>query len=655
MRMGLLALLVVATAILAGTFGPARAQDESLRVDVASVSDGTYPDARAVVNIEDTGEGDAPDVTKDNFTVTIDGRDVEVVAAELATSEAAPLDAVFVVDTSGSMAGAAIESARNAAKALVAALGASDRVAVISFGDDVRLLQDYTSDRAAVNAAIDSLTAVGNTALYQATAVGALKAAESQAARRAVVLLSDGADFGGRSIATREQAITAAGAIGVPFFTIAQGSDLDREYLIQVAQASNGRFLEAPSPQDLESIYLTIGRLLRTQYVVTFNAASIGATAEATVQVTLRLGERTAQDSAVWRPAPTFVPEIFVSGIEEGDSLSEPREILVTVRDATAVQAVRFVLDGREVAQTAAQPFVFAFDPEQAGEGRHTLKVSVELGGAPLEREVRFSAVAPAPSDGGLPIVPIVAVTEIGGIAGVVFLLQRIRSRRAPDLPKIAPDQRMIPWAQAVRRSTVSAAPPPEEQPEPPAVQPESIGEPLGLLISRSGPDLGSEYLVGGSPVSIGSAERCGVRVDDAALSGEEARIWVRGGHLMVHKFVRLAVIAADGTSGGWLILEPGDTFEIGQHAFEFRLLPAGAALADEDEPAFDESDDEEDSGPPPSVIRDGSPLALVPPTADHEVADEPVRVAEPADDPAEDAGEPRSTLRLPNLMPRAD
>jgi hypothetical protein len=123
------------------------------------------------------------------------------------------------------------------------------------------------------------------------------------------------------------------------------------------------------------------------------------------------------------------------------------------------------------------------------------------------------------------------------------------------------------------------------------AVVPESIGEPMGMLISRGGPDLGSEYMVGGSPVSIGSGARCGVRVDDPGLAGEEARIWIRKGHLMLHRMTKLTAIVVEGSSGGWQILEQGDTFEVGQHRFEFRLLP--------------QTQPEREPGDIPNVLRD--------------------------------------------------
>jgi hypothetical protein len=109
------------------------------------------------------------------------------------------------------------------------------------------------------------------------------------------------------------------------------------------------------------------------------------------------------------------------------------------------------------------------------------------------------------------------------------------------------------------------------------APQVEEVGEALGILISRAGSDLGSEYPVGGKPVSIGSGTKCAVRIDDPALATEEARLWIRKGNLMFHKITRLTTIAAEGGAGGWVMMEPGETFSVGAHTFEFRLLPEAA------------------------------------------------------------------------------
>ena len=276
-------LTLVAVCAFMVTGGSVKGQQSGIRASIVSVTDDVYPNARAVVGIEHDGEESGLTLDESAFAITIDGEPVSAISAELAASEDAPLDLLFVIDTSGSMAGDPLASAKAAAKALIAELAVEDRIALLHFGDEVRFAQTFTADRALINAALDDLVAQGNTALYQATAAGSIAIADSKASRRAVVLLSDGADFGGRSTATREEALAAASAVGAPFFVIAQGIDLDRPFLQEIADVTNGHYLEAPRPEDLDALYVSIGRLLRSQYVVTFDASSVSASADTVI------------------------------------------------------------------------------------------------------------------------------------------------------------------------------------------------------------------------------------------------------------------------------------------------------------------------------------------------------------------------------------
>lgn len=562
----LLAAVAAATVLVFGV----QAQESALRVDVVGVSEGAYPDAQAVVNIDGAGS-DVGSLSAESFSVTVDGVPVDVTSAELASSDEMPLDVVLLIDVSGSMAGTPIASARDAAKAFVSGLAPDDRVAVMAFSDNVRLVQDFTTDRAAADAAIDGLDAVGGTWLYQATAEAAKLAGDSTATRRAVVLLSDGAHDGPTDV-TRELAILTAVTEGVPFFTIAEGTEIDRDYLQHLADATNGRYLEAPVPSELGALYAEIGRLLRSQYVVTFDASSASRDGSV-VGVTVSAGDATASDDAGFTPGPGFVPELTIAGITAGEQLTEPRTI--TVNGPPSLDSVTFYVDDEQVRTLDERPYTYTFEPSKHGEGAHALRVVATVGSAQVEQSIRFTATPPVSTGGELPLIPISAGAGAGVLIALTLFITLKRRKRGEDS---APG-RIANWAKPVLPEA------PEVEPEDRRIEPESIGEPLGILITRAGPLLGSEYHVGGSPVSIGSSYRCGVRIEDPDLAGEEARIWIRNGQLMFHRMTRLTTLVADGTVGGWKILDEGDTFEIGQHQFEFRLLPQESSAPADDVP----------------------------------------------------------------------
>jgi VWFA-related protein len=558
---------VVTLALLAGGAPLARAQEPpGPRATIAAFSDGAYPNATALVNVEDPSGADIEGLSAASFSITIDGKPTTVASADLAASKALPLDVLLLVDVSGSMAGPAIAGVRDAATAFVAGLAPDDRVAVTTFADDVTPLLDFTADREKTQAVISGLVAGGNTALYRATAGAALQIAASQADRRAVVLLSDGAQDGVPLTISREDALKAAAGAGVPFFTIGEGTAIDAEYLQALAGITRGRYLQAPNASDIESVYSGVGRLLRGQYAVAFDASAAKA-AGSDVVLEVRVAGSVATATARYRPGAAFAPPpLRVEGLAEGEEVSGARTITVT--GGAPAGGVTFNVDDVDVLRATTPPYAFTFDPSQFAAGSHTLRVSADVATHPLETSVTFTSVrTPSPGGGGVPTL------SIAGVAAAALLVALaagvlLRLRSMPPGAAAGSLERVVPFA---RREGGVDEPDASVDASPPK---ESIGEPKGVLLSREGSDLGVEYPVGGRPVSIGSAGTCGVRVDDPELSGEEARIWISKGRLMVHRMTRLSAMMVDGSSGGWQILDPGESFEVGGHRFEFRLLP---------------------------------------------------------------------------------
>ena len=564
----LIAGLAVVVALV--TFVGAQAQTPGASLQIAQVSDAGYPNAQALVTLEQQGSGTAPELTADEVNVTLGGQPAAVKSAKLASSTENPLDVLIMVDTSGSMAGEAISQVKQAAHLFVAQLAPQDRVAVIRFSDDAQLAQDFTTDRAATSAVIDGLTAEGNTALYRATAAAALKAGASSATRRAIVLLSDGADFGTDGSTTRDQAVFAAKNAGVPIFAIGEGTDIDRAYLQQIADVSNGRYLEAPDPRELSALYGGIARLLQSQYEITFDASGVQTTDDVPVVITIDAGGTKATAQSTYRPVAAPAPTVTIDGLSDGATVTAKTTLTAKVSGPAAVKGVTFSVDGHDVSTVTSAPYTYTYDPASFGGGQHQLSVRVASAAGAAETKLSFSSVRPPAAGGGDLLLYVVGaalvVLAVGG-GGAVWWLRR---RTPAPLPVVA-------HIELVRARAPVVPPAAEEQAAEPAH--EVVEEAKGLLISRAGSDLGAEYIVGGAPVSIGSGEHCGVQIPDRGLSSVEARIWVRGQQLMVHRMMSLNALANEGTTGGWVILDPGDTFDLGPHQFEFRLLPQEAPV----------------------------------------------------------------------------
>ena len=90
-----------------------------------------------------------------------------------------PLAVALVIDTSESMGEEErLAHAKSAASSFIDTLGPRDSAAVVSFANDVRVVQGYTSDRGALKDAVTGMQPEGATALYDAL----LQTAEMQGA-----------------------------------------------------------------------------------------------------------------------------------------------------------------------------------------------------------------------------------------------------------------------------------------------------------------------------------------------------------------------------------------------------------------------------------------------------------------------------------------
>ena len=131
-----------------------------------------------------------PDLQQNEFNVLEDGVKQEV--SFFATVNA-PFHVVLLLDTSASTR-EKLSVIRRAVIAFVEQLKAGDRLKVISFDDQVRDLNEFTSDRATLRSAINKTEPGRGTKLYDAFEL-ALSSIRTIQGRKAIVLFSDGVDW----------------------------------------------------------------------------------------------------------------------------------------------------------------------------------------------------------------------------------------------------------------------------------------------------------------------------------------------------------------------------------------------------------------------------------------------------------------------------
>jgi len=130
------------------------------------------------------------DLRKEEFKLSEDGVPQEI--AFLATVNT-PFYVVLMLDTSDSTQ-EKLAQIQQAAIAFLSQLGPRDRVKIISFDDEVRDLNEFTSDKSVLGRAIEQTRTGKGTRVYDAvqTAFDVLRPIQQ---RKAIVLFTDGADW----------------------------------------------------------------------------------------------------------------------------------------------------------------------------------------------------------------------------------------------------------------------------------------------------------------------------------------------------------------------------------------------------------------------------------------------------------------------------
>ena len=253
-----------------------------------------------------------------DFTVYENGVERQVTKV-VPTNE--PFNLVLLLDVSGSVE-ERIEFIRKAARDFLNTTSPQDRIAIISFRDDIQVISDFSTDRRMLSRKLDEIDAGGGTALYDALGfVLADTVKQLRGERTAVVILSDGDD--NKSFVPFPailEAIVESGALIYPLY-IPSGlipetsvpkpevtiDPLRTRYLTlttraheegqKLAQASGGVYYPIRHLQELQRAYGDVVVQLRTAYTVTYASNSISSTGP-------RLRVRTNREGASVRLSP---------------------------------------------------------------------------------------------------------------------------------------------------------------------------------------------------------------------------------------------------------------------------------------------------------------------------------------------------------------
>jgi len=313
MKRALLALAAAVAVVLALPVA-AWADESSIR----NVDTTAFPTVRLEVRVS----GAAPDLSafhlRENGQLVPDGG----LTVRPLRQTARPIGTVLVIDTSGSMASrGALDLAKEAARQFVASRGPNEWTALVSFSSAPVVRSNFTQDAAALNAAVDSLQAVGETALWDALIAASHLYDQHSDLQPNIVLLSDGADS--ISTGTEQQAVAALNGAHAAVFAVGIGSsEFDPKGLNSLVGAAGGTVTTSGNPADLGVQFSKIRSAIENQYEVTYQSKADGG--DLALQLTAGQAQLSAQTRAGTNGAastPTAVARpkgLFTSGAGKG-------------------------------------------------------------------------------------------------------------------------------------------------------------------------------------------------------------------------------------------------------------------------------------------------------------------------------------------------
>ena len=175
-------------------------------------------------------------------------------------TERTPVNVAFVIDRSGSMQGARIVQAREAAAAAIRRLDRNDIASVVIFDDkiDVLVQAQNVDDHAVFIDRIRQVGARGSTAIHGGVIEGAQQVRQNLDQRRLnrVVLSSDGqANVGPRRPEDFAQLGRELLAQGISVSTIGLGMQYNEDLMQQLARASDGNHTFVGETTDLIQVF----------------------------------------------------------------------------------------------------------------------------------------------------------------------------------------------------------------------------------------------------------------------------------------------------------------------------------------------------------------------------------------------------------------
>ena len=263
-----ISLIFLCLLIVSGNAQVVEDDDAPITVDTSNVIlNATVTDAKGIP---------AANLKSEQFRIFEDGAEQQI---ESFTARETPFAAVILIDTSGSMEKSVL-FARAAIINFLDNLRYDDQVAIKNFDSTISTVQDFSNSRDVPDKIFD-LRASGATLLNDAIFEAAGTLEKRPEKRRAIIVLSDGADVGSRY--STDSALKAALNADATIYTVDMSAIDDvngtqrmqsQRVLKTFAEKSGGIFVPTPGGAELRAALKNIVEELSNQYTLAYQPSN---------------------------------------------------------------------------------------------------------------------------------------------------------------------------------------------------------------------------------------------------------------------------------------------------------------------------------------------------------------------------------------------
>lgn len=372
------------------------AQIGTLQVNLIQVDSSAFPQVTAYVTVTDENGLPVTGLQAADFTAVEDNLPVAANSLTVESDTISGLQLVLGVDLSTTPE--SLAQVKAAAKTFIAALRPEDKVALVAYYDDFRIIYNFTNNITALQAALDSLTLQGNwTALYRTIFEAGKLLEPLPPGRKAVILLNDKRNNIGDFPV--QQALDQLRAARAPLYV------LGLEYTDKIVRAdlkpldlpASGKIVTVlASPDQIQPQLETIAAQLRQGYRLTFSSQLQADNAEHNLSIVAATPTNSGQGQGQFTAISVGQVTVALAGLTDGQTVGGIVTLTAQVTAPAPVSSLEYLLDGQLLQQIATPPYLFEWDSTSVATGAHTLTArATDTAGHHGQTELRLNVVPP--------------------------------------------------------------------------------------------------------------------------------------------------------------------------------------------------------------------------------------------------------------------